>query len=146
MQATTPVLLESRGRWPGILDRWRRRHEAQVRLNGKPVQVEWSAAADAALQRRSVPLTVELELTFSCLVKKSVRVRDAMPNQGGVDVTERLRLVFRAVTSTACSMDEAERLGRQPTTALEGPVARRLAPRRVWIDHRRGTWQAAFWM
>lgn len=126
--------------------RWRQRHSAQVRLSGKTVIVEWSAAAQAELECRAVPLTVELELYFSCLVKKFVHFHESVPARETVAVTERLRLLFRPVTSTACSMDLAERLGRQPEVDLAGPIAHKLAPRRVWIDNRRGDWQAEYWM
>lgn len=136
------------GGWVSMaLGPWRRRSALQVRINGRPVDVEWSASAGAALERRDAPLTVELELYFSCLVKKFVHFHESCGSaQDAVVVTDHLHLLFRPVMSTACSMELAERLGRQPELALEGPIARKLAPRRVWIDHRRGTWQAEYWM
>lgn len=135
------------------LARWQRRFVAEVTVNGKPVVVEWSRAAQAALARRAQPLTLELELYFSCLVKKFVRFAESPAGSDTADaaartvaVGEHLRLRFRTVTSTACSIDVAQRLGRQPEVELDGAVARRLAPRRVWLDHRRGTWTADYWM
>lgn len=133
--------------------RWQRRFVAEVTVHGKPVVVEWSRAAQAALARRAQPLTLELELYFSCLVKKSVRFAESPAGCDTADaaartvaVGEHLRLRFRTVTSTACSIDVAQRLGRQPEVELDGAVARRLAPRRVWLDHRRGAWTADYWM
>ncbi len=135
------------GSWMSMaLAPWRRRVVRQVRMNGRSVDVEWSASAQAELERRITPLTVELELYFSCLVKKFVHFRESAPARETVAVTDRLHLLFRPVTSTACSMDIAERLGRQPEMELDGPIARKLAPRRVWLDHRRGAWQAEYWM
>lgn len=131
---------------PSIFARWLRPHRARVALNGRQVQIEWSRAAQKALARRSSPLTLELELYFSCLVKKFVHVHDAVPDRETVVVNEHLRVFFRPVTSTACSMERAERLGRQPEVELESFVARRMAPRRVWLDHRRGAWRAEFWL
>lgn len=49
---------------------------ATVTINGKPVRGEWTAAAARALASREAPLCVELELYFSCLVKKFVHFRD----------------------------------------------------------------------
>ncbi len=118
----------------------------QVPLNGKPLLIEWSRAAEAALARRSQPLTLELELYFSCLVKKFVHFHEAVPERETVAVSDKLRVYFRAVTSTACSMDLAQRLGRQPETELEGPVARRLSPKRVRLDRRRDAWTAEYWL
>lgn len=126
--------------------RLRQTRAVQVSLNGKPVLFEWSRAAEAALARRSQPLTLELELYFSCLVKKFVHFHEVVPDRETVAVSDKLRVVFRAVTSTACSIDVAQRLGRQPETELEGPVARKLAPRRVWLDRRRDAWTAEYWL
>lgn len=125
---------------------WQVRHGAEVQVNGKPVRIEWSAAAQAALERRSQPLTVVLELYFSCLVKKFVHFHEELSEREAIAVGDRLRLCFRTVTSTTCSMDVAERLGRQPEIELDGDIARKLAPKRIWLDHRRGTWTGEFWM
>ncbi len=45
---------------------------ATVSINNHEVLVEWTPAAGRELARRSTPLIVELELYFSCLVKKFV--------------------------------------------------------------------------
>ncbi|HSM22101.1 MAG TPA: hypothetical protein VK876_07835 [Rubrivivax sp.] len=119
---------------------------ATVTVHGKPVMVTWTAAAARELGRRSGPLFLELELYFSCLVKKFVHFHDALPERATVPVTDKFHLYFRAVTSTACSMDLADRLGRQPETELDTPAVRKLAPRQVKLDFARGQWLAAFSM
>jgi hypothetical protein len=123
------------------------RFSTVVRINDRPVDVEWTAAAARALAARSAPLVVELELLFSCLVRKSVLFHDATPPAGSdvVTVHDTLQLCFRPVTADACSMEKAERLGRQPVSPIDTPAARRLAPRRVWLDHAQGRWQGEFW-
>jgi hypothetical protein len=65
-----------------------RRFATQVQLNGKPVAVEWSRAAHAHLARRSQPLTLELELYFSCLVKKFVHFHESVPARETIAVGE----------------------------------------------------------
>ncbi|UCH17832.1 MAG: hypothetical protein JSW36_01960 [Burkholderiales bacterium] len=117
-----------------------------VTVNGKPVTVECTAAAARKLAERSRPLVVELELYFSCLVKKFVHFHDEAPPRATVRVADNLHLYFRVVTSTACTMELAERLGRQPETELDTVAARKLAPRRVRLDVVKGAWQAEFWM
>ena len=117
---------------------------AVVSINGKPVTVEWTRSAARALGRRSRPLVLELELYFSCLVKKFVHFHDDAPDRAAVAVTDKLHLVFRAVTSTACAMDVAERLGRQPETELDTAAAGKFAPRHVRLDHAGGEWRASF--
>ena len=117
-----------------------------VEINGRQVLVEWSKAAARELGQRSQPLVVEMELYFSCLVKKFVHFHETAPLRDTVAVSDKLAVFFRPVTSTACSMDVAQRLGRQPEIELDSSVARKLAPKRVWIDHRRGAWAAEYWM
>jgi hypothetical protein len=124
----------------------RRDSTATVLVNGKPVVVEWTRSAARELARRPRPLVLELELYFSCLVKKFVHFHDAAPGRATVAVTDKFQLYFRAVTSTACTMDAAERLGRQPEVEIDTPAVRGLAPRRVRLDVDKGRWAAAFWM
>ncbi len=119
---------------------------ATVSVNGKPLAVEWTRAAARKLAGRPQPLVVELELYFSCLVKKFVHFHDAAPQRATVQVTDELHLYFHAVTSTACTMDAAERLGRQPETELDTAATRSMAPKRVRLDFKKGQWQGMFWM
>ncbi len=117
-----------------------------VSVNGKPVIVVWTRSAAQKLADRSHPLVLELELYFSCLVKKFVHFHDEAPARATIQVADKLQLYFRAVTSTACTMDAAETLGRQPEIELETAAVRRLAPKRVRLDFAKGQWAAAFWM
>lgn len=126
-----------------------RRSTATVSINGKPVVVEWSRGAAKRLTQRAQPLVLDLELYFSCLVKKFVHFVDVAPaavHASAVRVAPGLELSFRTVTSTPCTMELAERLGRQPEVLLDTPATRKLAPRRVWLDFVGGRWQADFWM
>lgn len=119
---------------------------ATVSVNGKSMSVEWTRSAERQLAQRSHPLVVELELYFSCLVKKFVHFHDVAPQRATITVTDKLHLFFHAVTSTACTMEVAERLGRQPEIELDTPAARKFAPKRIRLDFSKGQWQANFWM
>ncbi len=117
---------------------------ATVSINQHPVSVEWTSAAGTALARRAAPLYVELELYFSCLVKKFVHFREDSRGRETVAADDKLRLYFRPVTSTACSFEVAERLGRQPEMDIDSPALRRIAPKRVEIDYVDGVWRGSF--
>lgn len=117
-----------------------------VSINGKPVTVTWTRSAAEKLADRSRPLVLELELYFSCLLKKFVRFHDESPGRATIHVADKLELYFRAVTSTARTMDVAEALGRQPEIELATAAVRKLAPKRVRLDFDNGQWVAAFWM
>ncbi len=102
------------------------------------------AAAALELGRRTAPLIVELELYFSCLVKKFVHFREDSRGRPTVNASDKLQLYFRPVTSTACSLETAARLGRQSEMDIDTAATRRIAPKRVSIDHVRGAWRGSF--
>ncbi len=115
-----------------------------VTINDHPVLVEWTPAAARALGLRTAPIFVELELYFSCLVKMLVHFREDSRGKPTVAATDKLQLYFRPVTSTACTFEVADRLGRQPEKDIDSKVLQRLAPKRVFIDHVGGAWRGSF--
>lgn len=115
-------------------------------INGKQVIAEWTRRAERALQARDTPLIVELELYFSCLVKKFVHFRSDAGRHLPARVTDQLVIYFRPVTSTACSWDEAKQRGRQPEIEIDTPTVQRLAPKRVFIDYRKNTWYGEYYL
>lgn len=115
-----------------------------VVINGRDVLVEWTKAAAEALAKRETPIYVELELYFSCLVKKFVHFRHDSRGKDTVAVRDKLRVYFRPVTSTACTFEVAERLGRQPEMEIDSEALRHVAPKRVRIDHVDGAWRGRF--
>ncbi|MDH4274271.1 MAG: hypothetical protein OEW08_04460 [Gammaproteobacteria bacterium] len=117
---------------------------ATVNINGKKVSVVCTKAATKALALRTQPLIVELELYFSCLIKKFVHFHETAPDRPLVIVNDKLSIYFRTVTSTACSFEVAARLGRQPEVEINNDVVHRLAPKRVNIDYKKGTWVGTF--
>jgi len=115
-----------------------------ITLNGRPVIIELSRAAARALERREEPLFVELELYFSCLVKKFVHFRDDSRGKPTIPAHGQLLIYFRPVTSTACTFEVAERLGRQPEMEIESQALSHVAPKRVFIDHVASQWRGSF--
>ena len=82
----------------------------QIELQGKPVEVTLSERARDALSRRIKPLAVEMELYFSCLIRKQVRFYDAdnganEKNPLESRLNDRLRIRFRPVMTKACGKD-----------------------------------------
>jgi hypothetical protein len=113
-------------------------------INGKNVLVEWTSAAARELDKRQSPLFVEMELYFSCLVKKFVHFRDDSRGKPAVAASDKLSIYFRPVTSTACTFAVAEKLGRQPEKEIDSVALQHLAPKRVKIDHVGGTWRGSY--
>lgn len=122
----------------------RKSYQSSILINDRSVAVEWTPSAEAELVRRADPLFVELELYFSCLVKKFVHFRDDSRGKPTVAARDKLHFYFRPVTSTACTFEVAERLGRQPEMEIESEALRHVAPKRVFIDHVDGAWRGSF--
>lgn len=119
-------------------------HAETITLNGRPVVVELTETATRALRQREEPLFVELELYFSCLVKKFVHFRQDSRGKPTIPAHDKLLIYFRPVTSTACTFEVAERLGRQPEMDIESEALNHVAPKRVSIDHVDGVWRGSF--
>ncbi|HEX9627841.1 MAG TPA: hypothetical protein VGA00_12950 [Acidiferrobacterales bacterium] len=114
--------------------------KAIITLAGKTLRVHLSRAAARALARRDAPLVVEMELYFSCLIRKTVRFRDTTRHGAAVRVTDRLLVEFRPVTSARCGLS-----GDEPALR-DFPIAdpRAYVPRWLTIDYRRGEWRGQF--
>lgn len=107
----------------------------RVPLNGRTVCVEISPSAMHALALRSTPIYVELELYFSCLVNKFVHFRDDSRGKETVAIYDKLLMYFRPVTSTACTFEVAEKLGRQSEMDVDCEALHHVAPKRVSIPY-----------
>lgn len=117
----------------------------QATLAGKVLGITLTPRAEAAMARREVPLHAELELYFSCLVRKQVRFRDvgAAPVDEAVKVADNLFVCFRPVMTRGCSIDNIR--GETPPLTdfpITNPGA--FVPRWLRIDYRNGSWQGEF--
>ncbi len=112
-------------------------------LAGRPLAVTVTAAAAAALAARSGPLVVELELYFSCLIRKRVQVLDA-PRADTLCtvVNDRLTVCFRPVMTRACAVDAVDGQPELETFPIRRPEA--FVPRWLRLDWRHGGWQGEF--
>ena len=113
-----------------------------VEIHGKPVRVTWSAAAEREMHRRDAVLLAEMELYFSCLIRKAVRFNQEAVNEGRmVVVNDHLQVSFRPVMTQSCSLDAA---GKPPleTMPIVNPGA--FVPSWLKIDFKRDQWHGEF--
>lgn len=113
----------------------------EVEINGRPVEVRLSRAAEQALARRQQPLLAEMELYFSCLIRCKVRFYERTDSDN-VTVNDKLQLRFRPVMTARCGNDYE---GDEPPLT-DFPIARPAAftPHWLAIDYRHGQWQGEF--
>ena len=120
----------------------RYRHRRSIVLGERLIEVLWTERAARELQRRERLLVVELQLYFSCVVKKRVLFHDAWA-PAGTPVSDKLHLAFQAVTSAACDPLEFAASYPRGEQLSNGP-AMRMIPRRVELDYRHGNWEGTF--
>lgn len=118
--------------------------QTTITIFGKPVRVEWSEAADAALAKLDQPLPVEMELFFSCLVRKRVRFDGEASSRDFVAASDRLQVAFRPVMTSTCAID-AELGKRKPPLEdfhVVNPAA--FVPHWLKISHSHKGWEGEF--
>lgn len=118
--------------------------QATAEISGKKILVEWSAAADKAMATLSSPLLVEMELYFSCLIRKAVRFNQSRALQDYVQVTPQLKLRFRPVVTRVCRVSEVE--GEPPLDDFHLLKPAAFVPKKLFIDFKRGQWLGQFHM
>ena len=114
-----------------------------VRLGGRELSVEVGREAAAVLAGRASPLVAEMELYFSCLIRKQVRF-PAVPHPDALcaPVADGLIVCFRPVMTRACAMRDAP--GKPELEAF--PIARRAAfiPRWLRLELAGDRWSGEF--
>ena len=115
--------------------------EHHAEIEGRSVNVTLSPSASRALAQRNTPLLAEMELYFSCLIRKQVRFRENC-GDNTIPVTEQLHISFRPVMTRACGKDYE---GDEPPLT-DFPIAKTQAyvPRWLHIDYAHGQWQGEF--
>ena len=122
-------------------------NQVHTQLHGRQVEVTLTARAQRAAQALSQPLVVEMELYFSCLVRKQVLFKSLqespLPRGQMSAITDLLLLSFRPVVTQYCHMDD---LGMAPppveTMPIQNPGS--FVPPKLHLDYRKGQWQGKF--
>jgi hypothetical protein len=113
-----------------------------IEIEGRPVRITLTDAARTALDQRSAPLIAEMELYFSCLIRKQVRFREQAQGTADVVVDDHLSVRFRPVMTRTCGNDYE---GDEPPLT-EFPIAnsRPYVPHWLQLDFKHGHWQGEF--
>lgn len=113
-----------------------------IDFHGKTVQVELTSSAQNRLAQDREPLVVEMELYFSCLIRKKVRFNNDRAKQHAKPVTDYLSVSFHPVMTRTCNKDYE---GDAPPLT-EFPIAKvaPYVPRWLKIDYQAGEWRGEF--
>jgi hypothetical protein len=126
-------------------------NKQSIEMMGKTIAIEISHAAQKQLSQRATPLFVEMELYFSCLLRKEIRIRETLRESLGeghnqefvVQVSDTLHLSFRPVMTKTCSVSSCD--GEKPPLS-DFPIAkpRSYIPKWLNLDFKKGEWCGDF--
>ncbi|MGB9128102.1 MAG: hypothetical protein WCB97_00490 [Thiobacillus sp.] len=111
-----------------------------ITLHDKSLEIRLTKAAQKALAVRDTPLVAEMELLFSCLLRKRVYFGDSA--EQSTPVNERLAVCFKPIMTRRCSVAEGGVSPPSESFPLENP--RPYVPNWLAIDYRRGKWVGDF--
>ena len=119
----------------------------QVEMMGKNILLELSDRAKQQLNDRETPLFIEMELYFSCLLRKELRIYETLREQLDeafvTTLSDRLHISFRPVMTKSCSVSSCE--GESPPVS-DFPIKKPQAyvPKWLKIDFKKGKWCGGF--
>ena len=115
--------------------------DKEIEIRGKKVAVFLTRAATNALAQRENTLVAEMELYFSCLIRKQVRFRENLEGEL-VKVTDQLAVRFRPVMTAACGIDyEGD---EPPLTDFPIKKPESFVPHWLKIDFKNNAWKGEF--
>lgn len=115
---------------------------SSILLHRKPVAVYLSPRAEAALSSLKTPILAEMELYFSCLIRKAVRFRPLAGEADAMAVSDKLYVRFRPVVAQACGARVAD--GPPPLADVQVCHEEAFQPDWLSIDHDGAHWQGTF--
>jgi hypothetical protein len=108
------------------------------------LEVRLTPRAKDALAALEAPLAVELELYFSCLIRKRVNFTAASSQDAAASgkLSDQLSVNFRPVMTKACSLREAA--GRPDLETFPIVNAAAFTPKWLELDRAHGEWRGEF--
>jgi len=117
-------------------------YSGKVAIQGKSVNIDVTRQAVKAASEHHYPILIEVELYFSCLVRKQIRFREI--NALAADETKYTRVIpgfftgFRAVATQQCRIKDVGVKPPVETMPIHKPE--RFVPDWIKIDYRAGQW------
>jgi len=116
---------------------------SSVRLGERILSVSISDRAAQQLARREAPLHIEMELYFSCLIRKRVNFGELeRPALSSAGFANNAVISFRPVMTRHCAVSEVE--GEPPVEDFPLTAAERFTPHWLRLDYRHGHWEGDF--
>ena len=114
-----------------------------IEISGKPIEIILTPAANSALKQRQKPLLAEMELYFSCLIRKQVRFYEDADTTDQVQVIDGLSARFRPVMTQSCNVRDMAG-DEPPVTDFEVKKPEAFIPHWLHIDYQNNQWCGEF--
>jgi hypothetical protein len=112
-------------------------------LGGRRLELRFSTAAERALAANGAPFAVEMELYFSCLIRKRVRILpEPHPGATCVRFNDQITVCFRPVMTRVCAVDSVEGKPELEPFPIRRPEA--FLPKWLTLDWHAGNWSGEF--
>lgn len=107
-----------------------------------PVSIKWTQRAQAELEKLNQPLVVEMQLYFSCVVKKRVLFHTNTTLES-TPVNEHFGIALQAVEAAAC--DPVEFVNNFPAKrVLDSAGTQKVHPGQLQFDFKNNQWLGEF--
>jgi len=114
-----------------------------IRIADRDVLVEVTSEAKSELAGRNRPVVVEMELYFSCLIRKRVRFPEAVrPDAFCQTMDGGMTICFRPVMTRACAVKDV--IDKPDLEAFPIAKPQAFVPRWLRIDYLNGNWSGEF--
>ncbi len=124
-----------------------------VSFSERDLQLKLSRSAKKELKALNTPLYVEMELYFSCMVRKVVHFYQSMPDgKEFVPVSDKLAVSFNSIAAAACSVNgegsngkgSNDKDSKTPLSASSGQGSGKFMPQWLEINFSKGEWSGSF--
>lgn len=118
------------------------RHSARINFRGHPITIKWTQRAERQLLQTDAPLSIEMQLYFSCVIKKRVLFHTDYASET-VRVNDNFSIAFNAVQAGACSPEEFVK-NFPAKRVLDSEAALKMHPLELAIDYQKAQWIGEF--
>ncbi|MDH5180024.1 MAG: hypothetical protein OEZ39_18095 [Gammaproteobacteria bacterium] len=118
------------------------RHSICINYQGHPLRIHWTRRADTQLKATERGLIIEMQLYFSCVIKKRVLFHHefALPT---IPVNNDFSIAFHAVEAAACD-PEAFVKNYPAKRILDSAAALKMRPVELRFDYPAQQWSGEF--
>lgn len=114
----------------------------QLTFHNKPVSIHLTAAAVDALKQLESSLLIEMELYFSCMIRKRVRFHTEHMVDDAQQLTDNVYVSFNTVMTKTCSVADYD--GPPPVTDFPIQKIESFVPHWLKIDFSHDQWQGEY--